>query len=118
MSSKVFSVVGKALIKLNKWYEASSAAKAFNKIWAFLGNAFCGSFIHRFFSPGKRKNIWENSIFGKIVNLPKNFILFLQKKLSAPISRMVANSKLCQGISDWANVSVRIYGIAALMIFQ
>lgn len=115
MSSKVFSVVGKALIKLNKWYEASSAAKAFNKIWAFLGNAFCGSFIHRFFSPGKRKNIWENSIFGKIVNLPKNFILFLQKKLSAPISRMVANSKLCQGISDWANVSVRIYGIAALV---
>ncbi len=115
MSSKVFSIAGKALIKLNKWYESSSAAIAFNKVWVFLGNAFCGSFIHRFFSSGKRKEIWDNSIFGKIVNLPKNFILFLQKKLSAPITRMVANSKLCQGISDWANISVRLYGMAALV---
>ncbi len=114
MSSKVFSCAEKALIKLNKWYEASSAAKAFNKVWEFLGNAFCGSFIHRFFSPSERKNIWDNSIFGKTVNLPKNFILFLQKKLSAPISSMVANSMLCQGISNWANVSVRLYGTVML----
>ncbi len=114
MNSKLFSFVSMILIKLNNWYEASSAAKAFNKVWSVLCNAFCGSFIHRFFAQSERKNIWDNSIFGKIVNLPIKFILFLQKKLSLPVTKLVDNSALCKGISDWANVSVRLYGVLVL----
>lgn len=114
MGSKVFLVAGKAFSALNRWYEASSVAKLFNKIWSMLGNAFCGSFIYRFFSKSERKDIWDNSIFGKIVNLPKKFLMFLQKKLSVKINNLIENSAICLGICNWANVSVRLYGAAMI----
>ena len=114
MNSKVFSVAGKVLSKLNNWYEASSCAKAFNKIWSVLCCAFNGSFIHRFFSKSNSENIWDNSIFGKIVNLPRKFLLFLQKKLSGRLTNAVEKSVICQGLSDWANFSVRLYGVVLL----
>ena len=114
MGSKVFSIAGKVLSTLNRWYEASSVAKLFNTIWSVLGNAFCGSFIHRFFSENKRKDIWDNSIFGKIVNLPQKIVIFLQKKLSGKINHLVENSAIFYGVSNWANVSVRLYGTVML----
>ncbi len=111
MSSKIFSFGRKVLSGLNRWYEASSVAKAFNKVWDTLGQAFHGSFIHRFFLPGKREAIWDNSIFGKILNLPQKFILFLQRKLSVKINSYIDNSMICRGVLSWANASVRLYGI-------
>lgn len=115
MSSKIFSFGRKVLSGLNRWYEASFVAMAFNKVWDLLGRSFCGSFIHRFFLPGKRVAIWDNSIFGKILNSPQKFIMFLQRKLSVKINSFTENSIICRGFSSWANVSVRLYGVFFLI---
>ena len=115
MSSKIFSFGRKVLLGLNRWYEASSVAKVFNKVWDTLGQAFRGSFIHNFFLPGKREAIWDNSIFGKVLNLPQKFILFLQRKLSVKINNFINNSMICRAVLSWANVSVRLYGVFFLM---
>lgn len=113
MNSKVLSFFMSFLTKLNICFQESLIGKGFNKLWSLLGKAFCGSFIHRFFSDEKRReNIWENSIFGKIINYPKTFLLFLQKKLS--LGKYIENSVICTAFSKWNLVSVRIYGVALL----
>lgn len=115
MESKVIKAFGRFLSWLNVCYQESIFGKVFNKIWASLGKAFTGSFIHRFFSDDKKLcDVWENSIFGKIVNLPQKFILFLQKKISPWLSRQIENSAFCNAFSNWHNVSIRIYGVTIL----
>ncbi len=115
MNSKVVGIFVKFLSWLNACYQESFFGKAFNKMWKSLGKAFSGSFIYRFFSDDKpEKNIWENSIFGKIINLPKKLLLFLQKKLAPFISKQKNNSKLLRIISSWNIVSVRIYGVTII----
>lgn len=110
MNSKVLSFCTGFLSKLNICFQESLAGKAFNKIWSLLGKAFCGSFIHRFFKDDRRReSIWENSIFGKIVNSPKTFLIFLQQKLS--LGEFTERSAICRAFSKWNLVSVRIYGV-------
>ena len=110
MNSKVLSFFASFLSKLNICFQESLVGKAFNKLWSLLGKAFSGSFIHRFFQDDKRReNVWENSIFGKIVNLPKTFLIFLQKKLS--LGEFIEKSAVCSAFSKWNLVSVRIYGV-------
>lgn len=113
MNSKVLSFFVKLLAKLNICYQESLVGKVFNRLWSLLGKAFSGSFIHRFFSDDKRrKNIWENSIFGRIINSPKTFLLFLQRKLH--LAEIVEKSAICSAFSKWNLVSLRIYGVAML----
>lgn len=110
MNSKVLSFFASFLSKLNICFQESLVGKAFNKLWSLLGKAFSGSFIHRFFQDDKRReNIWENSIFGKIVTSPKTFLIFLQKKLS--LGEFIEKSAICSAFSKWNLVSVRIYGV-------
>ena len=112
MNSRVVAWCTKVLLWINACYEESIFGKAFNRIWQALGKAFSGSFIHRFFSNDKkRENVWDNSIFGKIVNLPRKFILFLQRKLSRRIKRQLEKSVICNAFSKWNLVSVRVYGV-------
>lgn len=115
MNSRVVEVFAKILSWLNNCYQESFFGKVFNKLWNALGKAFSGSFIYRFFSDDKsRENVWENSIFGKIVDFPKNILLFLQKKLSPFLKSQLKKSIVCKAFSDWNIVSVRIYGVTIL----
>ena len=115
MNSRVVTFIAKILSCLNVCYQESLFGKAFNKLWNALGRAFSGSFIYRFFSDESRfENFWENSIFGKIVNLPKKFIMFLQRKLSPFFKNKIKTSAICNAFSSWNLVSVRIYGVAIL----
>ena len=113
MNSKVLSFFTNFLVKLNICFQESLIGKGFNKLWNLLGKAFKGSFIHRFFNDeNRRKNIWQNSVFGKIVNSPQTFLLFLQKKLA--LNKQIENSAICSAFSKWNLVSVRIYGVSML----
>ncbi len=115
MNSRVVTFIAKILSCLNVFYQESIFGKAFNKLWGALGRAFSGSFIYRFFSDENGlENVWENSIFGKIVNLPKKFVQFLQKKLSPFLKKQIKTSAICNAFSNWNLVSVRIYGVAIL----
>lgn len=115
MQSKVVSFFGKILSFINICYEKSLFGKAFNKLWNALGKAFSGSFFYRFFSDDNNlENVWENSIFSKIINLPKKFVMLLQKKFSPFFKSKIENSALCNAFSNWSTVSVRIYGVAIL----
>jgi len=115
VNSRVVTFIAKILSCLNVFYEESTFGKAFNRLWNVLGRAFSGSFIYRFFSDENRLyNVWENSLFGKVVNLPKKFVLFLQKKLSPFLKRQIKTSALCNAFSNWNLVSVRIYGVIIL----
>ena len=115
MQSKVISFFAKILSFLNICYEKSLFGKAFNKLWNALGKAFSGSFFYRFFSDDNRlENVWENSTFSKVINLPQKFVLFLQKKLSPFLTSKIKESALCNAVSSWNTVSVRIYGVAIL----
>ncbi|MBQ3181414.1 MAG: hypothetical protein IJB50_01445, partial [Clostridia bacterium] len=115
MNSRVVTFIAKILSCLNVCYQESLFGKAFNKLWNALGRAFSGSFIYRFFSDENRLyNVWENSLFGKVVNLPKKFVLFLQKKLSPFLKRQIKTSAICNAFSNWNLVSVRIYGVLIL----
>jgi len=115
MNSRVVTFIAKILSCLNVFYEESIFGKAFNKLWNALGRAFSGSFIYRFFSDeNELGDVWENSFFGKIVNLPKKFVLFLQKKLSPFLKRQIKMSAICNAFSNWNLVSVRIYGVLIL----
>ena len=112
MNSRVVAVFAKFLSWVNTYFEESLFGKMFNKICACIAKVFSGSFICRFFSDKqKTENVWDNSVFGKIVNLDKRLILFLQKKLSPFINYQIKNSALCSAFSKWNTVSVRIYGL-------
>ena len=115
MNSRVVTIFVKFLSWFNACFNASFIGRAFNKIWSSLGKAFLGSFIYRFFSDDKQpKNIWENSIFGKIVNLPKKFVLILKDRLSPWLKKQIEDSKICRAFSNWNLVSVRIYGVCII----
>ena len=112
MNSRVVAVLKKVLLWINACFEESVFGKLFNKICSGLAKAFSGSFIYRFFSDERKtENVWDNSIFGKIVNLDKRLVLFLQKKLSPFINNQIKGSALCSAFSKWNTVSVRIYGL-------
>ncbi len=110
MNSKVISVFKAMFSKLNIWFEASFAGVLFGKIWSCLAKGFSGSFFHRFFAESKYENIWDNSIFSKVVGALKRALLYLQSKCSKHLDSAVNNSLLCRGISNWSDASVRIYG--------
>lgn len=115
MQSRVIMFFAKILYFINICYERSLFGKAFNKLWDALGKAFSGSFFYRFFSDDNNlANVWEKSVFLKIINLPKKFVIFLQKKLSGFLKSKTENSALCNAFSNWHTVSVRIYGVAIL----
>lgn len=115
MNSRVVAVLARFLTWLNLCYEESFFGRTFNKIWATLGRAFSGSFIYRFFSDDKpSRNVWENSIFGKIVDCPKKLIILLQRKISPWLRSQIDNSKICRAVSDWNLVSVRVYGVCII----
>ena len=115
MNSRVILTFSKILSWLNICYKESLFGKAFNKVLNALGKAFSGSFFYRFFSDEKTyKNVWENSIFGKIVNMPKTFIMFLQRKLSRFLNKQIKNSGVYKFFSSWNTLSVRIYGVTIL----
>jgi len=113
--AKLPSIFVAVLAKINICYEESVCCKVFNKVWAVLADAFKGSFIYRFFSREKHTGVWENSIFGRIVNSPKVFLLFLQRKLSPWLCSHIESSKVCSAFSKWDTVSVRIYGLTLLI---
>lgn len=112
MNSRVVAVFVKVLLWINACFEESIFGKLFNKICSGLAKAFSGSFICRFFSDERKtENVWDNSVFGKIVNIYKRLILFLQKKLSPFINNQLKTSALCNAFLKWNTVSVRIYGL-------
>ncbi len=112
MNSRFFSFFAKVFSRLNICFSESKCAKVFYKIWDKIKNAFCGSFFARFFSDTcKYKDVWNESIFGKILNTPKKVLLWLQKKLSHFVNSQFEGSVLFGALSSWNNVPVRIYGI-------
>ena len=115
MNNKAALFFASLFAKINTCYEESICGKVFNRIWKALGNAFRGSFIHRFFSEENYEGVWDNSLFGKIINLLPNMFVRIQQKLSPWMTKQIENSVLCNAFSKWNTVSVRIYGLSLLV---
>lgn len=115
MNSKIVSFFASLFSKLGLFYEESLCAKIFNKILFALGKAFNGSVIHKFFSIEGLADVWQESIFGKILSIPSKIFYFLKRKISPWLSEQIENSVLCNSFSKWNHISVRIYGLAILM---
>ena len=98
-----------------KWladcFDASLCGTYYNKFSARCHALYRESFVSRFFRSSLSRDYAKNSIFVKILLLPETFLLFLQKRLSAPLGRLLQNSVICSAFSKWADVSVRIYGM-------
>ncbi len=116
MNSVVVRLFMKFLSWLNICYNKSFFGKMFNRLLTSAGKAFSSSFLYRFFSDkNDRYDVWQNSIFGKIVGLPQKFILFLQSKVAPVLSNIINDSLICSAFSKWNTVSVRIYGVTVLV---
>ena len=115
MNNKMALFFASLFAKINTCYEESICGKVFNKIWNALGNAFRGSFIHRFFSVEKQEGVWDNSVFGRIINFVPNMFVCIQQKVSPWLTMQIENSVLCNAFSKWNTVSVRIYGLSLLI---
>lgn len=111
MNSKVFAFFKACIARLLGWFDASLCGKFYNKLCARFHKLYCGSVISRFFHISLSRDYLKNSFFGKVILLPEKILLILQKKLSAPIGRLMHNSIICSAFSKWADISVRLYGI-------
>lgn len=111
MCSKVFSFLKAILARLTFWFDQSLCGTCYNKFAAMCYRAYCGSFVSRLFRAPKNHNAFQHSFFGKLINLPKTFLLYLQKKFSDKITHLLSNSTICASFNQWADVSIRFYGI-------
>lgn len=112
MESKVFSFFAALFSKIGLWFDESVVGKWYAKLCGACYKAFSESAVGKFFiKDSKRNAVFQNSIFGKLIGLPARILLYLQKKLSAPMHRITENSKICRCVNSWADVSIRFYGI-------
>ena len=111
MESRVFSFFAAIFTRLAVWFDESLCGKYYNKFCAWCYKVYCDSFISRFFTKTKNKDVFANSILGKLFGLPGRVLLFLQKKLSEPLNRVLNQSVVSICFSKWADISIRFYGI-------
>lgn len=116
MESRVFSFFAAVFARLAVWFEESVCGKIFDRFCSWCGKVYNDSFVSSFFKDKGERNVYSGSVFGKFVNLPKVFLLFLQKRFSRPINRLVQRSAVCTGINRWADISIRFYG-SVLSVF-
>ncbi len=112
MESKVLSFFKTFFARLLVWFDESLCGTYYNRFSAACHRAYTKSHISRFFRASEGRDILKHSLFGKLLLLPQTILLFLQKKLSAPICKLVEGSVLCSAFSAWADVSVQLYGLA------
>lgn len=110
MESRVFSFFAALFSRIAVWFDESACGKYYNKFCAWLNRVYQKSFVSRFFAGPKHRDVFQNSVLGKLFGLPGRFLLFLQNKLSGPFNHVLKNSLVCVWFSKWADVSIRFYG--------
>lgn len=124
MQGRVVSFFLKALSCVAVWFEKSVLGRVYNRFCAWCFRVYRTSRTSRFFANAHKTDWFSHSVLGKLCSLPAALLLFLQQKLSAPIQRVLESSFVCNGFSQWADISIRFYGIVCivfstlLLIFQ
>lgn len=111
MESKVFLFFSALISRIAMWFDESVCGRMFKKFSSCVYKEYKTSYIRKFFQGTKRENVFSESLTGKLFSIPAKILLFMQKKLSSPLNRILEESKVCVSVSKWADVSVRIYGI-------
>ncbi len=111
MKSKVFSFFTAIFSKIGVWFDESLCGKIYNTFCAFCAKTYKTSFVRRFFAGSDKAELCENGIFSKVFSLPGRSLLWLQKKLSEPLNRLLEKSYVINALLQWQDVSVRFYGI-------
>lgn len=116
MESKVISFFVSAFSRIISWFDESLCGKLYMRFCAALYRSFQGSLLGRFFrDENKTDGVFKHSLFGKLISLPETFLVFLQRKLSGPISDLIKKSAVVAGVSSWADISIRFYGVVLLV---
>ena len=114
MESKVVSFLVSVFSRVITWFDESLCGKLYHRFCAALYRSFHKSLLGRFFRDKKTDGVFGHSLFGKLLSIPEKFLLFLQAKLSGPITAMLDKSAVAKGVNSWADISVRFYGIVLL----
>ncbi|MBR4874641.1 MAG: O-antigen ligase family protein [Clostridia bacterium] len=115
MGSKVFSYLASFVTHIITWFDESFFGKCYNRFCAWCYRVYKESHLSRFFDAENDGAAGKSSFFGKLVRIPENILLFLRKKLSNPINRVIEKSAFCSFVSRWADTSIRFYGIVLLV---
>ncbi len=113
MQSSIFKWFSRQFRKLNIWFNASVTGKVFNSLSAALALAFSTSFVGRLFRPGS-KEIFSNSLFGKLLSLPIRLCQKHQEKAGEFWCSVTTSSGLVWFFNHWHSISSRAYGMVLL----
>lgn len=112
MESKVFSFVVSIISRLSEWFNESKCGALSDKFAAMCYRIYSTSAVCRFFRTSKNEGKLQNSFLGKIVGIPAQILMFLQRKFATPLNRILKESAICTSFKKWADISARLYGIA------
>lgn len=111
MQSSIMNVLAKLFHCLAVWFEESFTGKMFNRISAFLANAFRHSFMGKLFAPVQGREIFKHSLFYKLIMLPVTICRALAQHTDAFCKKVTASSSILWLFENWHRISIRIYGV-------